>query len=198
MPSASAAVLVALVVCLDGVTAFIEPEPRFPTAYQILGFVHYISRTGHAAPGLAAYFSWPGFFALISFVTGAAGIHSMLTLMRVWPMVIDLLCLPPLFLLMRNLRISWRAQWLAAFFFTVGNWVGQDYFSPQSFDYLLYLVFVAILVNWFIDRAGPSRPGRPGASVAGAPAPAPLRERPARRDCRPAATTGQRAFLLAC
>ena len=59
---------------------------------------------------------------------------------------------------MRNLRISWRAQWLAGFLFVVGNWVGQDYFSPQSFNYLLYLVFVAILVNWFID------PGRSDAA----------------------------------
>jgi hypothetical protein len=150
-PAALGTLLVSLVICLDGVTAFAEPEPRFPTTYQIAGFVQYVSSTGHAAPGLAAYFSWPGFFALISFLTGGAGTHSLLTLLKVWPMIIDLLCLAPLFLLMRNLRISWRAQWLAGFFFTVGNWVGQDYFSPQSFDFLLYLVFVAILVNWFVD-----------------------------------------------
>ncbi len=146
--------LVLLVVCLDGVTALAEPEPRFPTSYQIAGYVQYISSTGHTATGLAAYFSWPGFFALISFVTGGAGTHSLLTLMKVWPVAIDLLCLAPFFLLMRNLQISWRAQWLAAFFFTAGNWVGQDYFSPQSFNFLLYLVFVAILVTWFV---GPYR-----------------------------------------
>ncbi len=145
------AILTALVVCLDGVTAFIESEPRFPTAYWIAGFVDYISKTGHTAPGLSAYFSWPGFFALISFLAGAAGTHSLLFLLRIWPMAIDLLCLPPLFLIMRNLRIPWRAQWLAGFLFVVGNWVGQDYFSPQAFDYLLYLVFLAILVNWFAD-----------------------------------------------
>ena len=195
-PGGLGAVLVALVVCLDGVTAFIEPAPRFPTTYQILGFVDYVSRTGHTAPGLAAYFSWPGFFGFISLVTGAAGIHSVLTLLRVWPMVIDLLYLPPLFLIMRNLRFSWRAQWLGAFFFTVGNWVGQDYFSPQSFSYLLYLVFVAILVNWFIDPAR-SRP----LPVLARSWPVRLHrrlfgdlrsgERPPRR-----ATTGQRAFFL--
>ena len=87
-------------------------------------------------------------------MTRAAGIHSLLGLMRIWPVAIDLACLPPLFLLMRRLYVSWRARWLAAFFFSVGNWVGQDYFSPQSFNYLLYLVFVAILVNWF---TGPTR-----------------------------------------
>ena len=45
--------------------------------------------------------------------------------------------------------------------FSVGNWVGQDYFSPQSFNYLLYLLFVALLLTWF---AGPGRPPRTAAA----------------------------------
>jgi hypothetical protein len=154
-PVVLGAILVGLVVCLDGITAFAEPEPRFPTAYQIAGYVDYVAKSGHTAPGLAAYFSWAGFFALIAFVAGAAGTHGLLDLMRVWPMGINLLCLPPLFLIMRNLRISWRARWLAGFLFVVGNWVGQDYFSPQSYGFLLYLVFVAILVNWFLPGDEP-------------------------------------------
>ncbi len=158
LPTAHRAVLIpalaSLVVCLDGITAFVEPEPRFPTAYQIAGYVQYVSATGHTAPGLAAYFSWPGFFALVSFVTGAAGTNGLLPVLRIWPVAIDLLCLPPLFLFTRNLRLSWRARWLAGFLFAVGNWVGQDYFSPQAFGYLLYLIFIAILVNWF---AAPAR-----------------------------------------
>ncbi len=190
------ALLACLVICLDGITVFAEPVARFPTAFQIAGFVNYISTTGHTAPGLAAYFSWPGFFALISFVTGASGTHSILTLLRVWPTAIDLLCLAPFFLIMRNLRISWRAQWLAAFFFTVGNWVGQDYFSPQSFGYLLYLVFVAILVTWFIDpdRGRPlrlfqkSRLARLHRRIFG-----PVR--PGEREFTPT-TTSQKAFLF--
>jgi len=189
--------LASLVVCLDGITAFVEPEPRFPTAYQIVGYADYISATGHAAPGLAAYFSWPGFFALVSLVTGATGTNSLLPLLRIWPVAIDLLCLPPLFLIMRNLRLSWRARWLTGFLFAVGNWVGQDYFSPQAFGYLLYLIFIAILVNWF-SAPGPVRP-----HGAAAPAwPARLHRRlfgilqPGERAPRPAGT-GQNAFLLA-
>lgn len=195
-PVGLAAGLAALVICLDGVTTFIEPEPRFPTSYQIAGFIQYISSTGHATPGLAAYFSWPGFFALVSLVGGAAGTHGLLGLMRVWPMMIDLLCLPPYFLLMRNLRISWRAKWVAGFLFVVGNWVGQDYLSPQSFNYLLYLVFLAVLVNWFTE---PRLSAPPRVIVSG------LRRlhrrlfgivRPGELAPRPA-STGQRAFLLA-
>ena len=195
-PAGLGAALVGLVICLDGVTAFVEPAARFPTAYQIAGFVQYISSTGHAAPGLAAYFNWPGFFALISLIAGAAGTHGVLALMRVWPMLINLLCLPPYFLMMRNLRISWRARWLAGFLFVVGNWVGQDYFSPQSFNYVLYLVFLAILVNWFTEPGLSAHPhvmvsglARVHRRIFGIVRPGELSPRPA--------STSQRAFLLA-
>ena len=33
--------LAGIVICLDAVTVFAEPEPRFPTAYQIAGFIEY-------------------------------------------------------------------------------------------------------------------------------------------------------------
>jgi hypothetical protein len=197
LPTAGlAALLVGLVVCLDGITLFAEPEPRFATAYQIAGFVDYIGQTGHTAPGLAAYFSWPGFFALIAFATRAAGIHSLLGLMRIWPVAIDLACLPALFLLMRPLYVSRRAHWLAAFFFSIGNWVGQDYFSPQSFNYLLYLIFVAILVNWFTGSVRRTSEARAWTSRL----PWPCRRlgplRPGERPALPA-TTAQRWFLFA-
>jgi hypothetical protein len=98
---------------------------------------------------------------------------------------------------MRNLRVSWRAQWLAGFLFTVGNWVGQDYFSPQAFNYLLYLVFLAILVNWFTEPGLSQAPHViPGSRLArlhrrifGVVRPGELPPRPA--------STGHKAFLLA-
>ena len=54
------AMLAAIVICLDGVTVITEPEPRFATAYQIAGFVDYISRTGHTAPGSRPTSAGPG------------------------------------------------------------------------------------------------------------------------------------------
>ncbi|MGO8725241.1 MAG: hypothetical protein ACLQK8_00755 [Streptosporangiaceae bacterium] len=156
-PVALGAVLAATVICLDGVTARAEPQPRFPTTYQIAGYIDYISRTGHTAPALDAYFSWPGFFALIAMAAGAAGAHNLTEIMRWWPAAVDLLCLLPLFLITRSLRASWQARWYAALLLSLGNWVGQDYFSPQSLNFLLYLIFVAILLNWF-GRAQPRSP----------------------------------------
>ncbi|HET7016886.1 MAG TPA: hypothetical protein VFI65_23385, partial [Streptosporangiaceae bacterium] len=149
VPVLFSVILIALIFCLDGVTGLIEPLPRFATAYQVSGYVNYISSHGHVVPALAAYFSWPGFFAMISMITGAAGVHSLLPLMTWWPVVIDLLLLIPFMLFTRTLRLSWRARWFAALLFSLGNWVGQDYFSPQSFNFVLYLAFLAILLTWF-------------------------------------------------
>jgi hypothetical protein len=157
-PVVLGATLAGIVICLDAVTAFTEAEPRFPTSYQIAGFVEYVSRTGHTAPGLDAYFSWPAFFGAVAFLQRITGSHDLIPVLRWWPVAIDLACLVPLYLIMRNLRASWRAKWFAAFLFAAGNWVGQDYFSPQSFNYLLYLAFLGILLTWFSLRPRAANP----------------------------------------
>ena len=164
--------LVAIVVCLDGITAIAEPAPRFPTAYWIAGFVDYVSRTGHTAPGLSAYFSWPGFFEVVAWLEHLAGSRNLMPVLRIWPLAVDLLSLVPFGMILMRLRASWRAKWFAAFVFSVGNWVGQDYFSPQSFDYLLYLLIIALLLTWF----GGTRPVQDG------PAAKPLSAEPPRVD----------------
>ncbi|MEV0473450.1 lipopolysaccharide biosynthesis protein [Streptomyces prunicolor] len=141
--------LLATVVSLHALPAVIEPEPRFPTAWQHLGFIDYIDRTGSAVPDLDARWSWPGFFAVAAFVGKACGITDWTEVIRWWPTAIQLAYLAPMFLLVRSLRASWRAKWTGIWIFVLSGWVGQDYFSPQGFTFLLYLSFVAILLVWF-------------------------------------------------
>ncbi|WP_105972658.1 lipopolysaccharide biosynthesis protein [Streptomyces geranii] len=141
--------LLATVVSLHALPAVIEAEPRFATAWQHLGFLDYIDRTGTAVPDLDARWSWPGFFAGAAFVAKACGVNDLTEVIRWWPLTMQLLYLAPLFLLTRSLRASWRAKWTGVWIFVLSGWVGQDYFSPQGFTYLLYLVFVAILLVWF-------------------------------------------------
>ncbi|MGW3630409.1 lipopolysaccharide biosynthesis protein [Streptomyces sp. NPDC005122] len=141
--------LLATVVSLHALPAVIETEPRFATAWQHLGFLDYIDRTGSAVPDLDARWSWPGFFAAAAFVARACGAGDLTEVIRWWPLTMQLLYLAPMFLLVRSLRASWRAKWTGIWVFVLSGWVGQDYFSPQGFTYLLYLVFVAILLVWF-------------------------------------------------
>ncbi|CCK31208.1 hypothetical protein BN159_6829 [Streptomyces davaonensis JCM 4913] len=141
--------LLATVVSLHALPALIETEPRFATAWQHLGFLDYIDRTGSAVPDLDARWSWPGFFAVAAFVAKACGISDLTEVIRWWPLTMQLLYLVPMFLLTRSMRASWRARWTGIWVFVLSGWVGQDYFSPQGFTYLLYLVFAAILLVWF-------------------------------------------------
>jgi hypothetical protein len=53
--------------------------------------------------------------------------------------------------------------WLGVWIFLLGDWVGQDYFSPQAFVLLLYLVVFAVLLTWLRrGAAGASPPGSAG------------------------------------
>lgn len=141
--------LLATVVSLHALPALIETEPRFATAWQHLGFLDYIDRTGSAVPDLDARWSWPGFFAVAAFAAQACGVSDLTEVIRWWPLTMQLLYLVPMFLLVRSLRASWRAKWTGIWIFVLSGWVGQDYFSPQGFTYLLYLVFAAVLLVWF-------------------------------------------------
>jgi hypothetical protein len=142
-------VLVSTVVSLHALPAVLEDAPRFATAWQHLGFMDYIERTGSSAPDLDARWSWPGFFAAATFVARACGVSDMTEVIRWWPLAMQLLHLAPLFLLMKSMRAGWRAKWTGAWLFVLSGWVGQDYFSPQGYTFLLYLAFMAILLVWF-------------------------------------------------
>jgi hypothetical protein len=153
--------LIVLVGCLHGITALLESQPRFPITWLHAGFVEYIDRTGTTATNLDARFSWPGFFALVAFWAGSgdrSALHWVLTLA---PVVSNLLYLAALGLLMSRLRVSWQARWLAAWLFCSLNWVGQDYFSPQGWTFLLYLLVMAILITWFRPTADAMLAGPP-------------------------------------
>ncbi|MEW9529642.1 lipopolysaccharide biosynthesis protein [Microbispora sp. NPDC049125] len=153
--------LFAITFCLHGASALVSAEPRFPTAWLHVGFIEYIARTGGTLPGLDARFSWPGFFAVFAFVSGALGMENFREFVNWVPVVSNLLYLVPLLLILRRMRADRRAKWLAAVLFVTMQWIGQDYFSPQGTTYLFYLLFLAILVTWFGRQESRPEPDEP-------------------------------------
>ncbi|MEU0569973.1 hypothetical protein ABZ297_31965 [Nonomuraea sp. NPDC005983] len=141
--------IAAITFALHGAGALVATEPRFPTAYIHAGFVEFIGRTGETAINIDARMGWPGFFALFAFVTKAAGISDMTTILQWTPLLSNLLYLLPFVLILRQVVATTRARWFAALLFVLVQWIGQDYFSPQGFTFALYLAFVAILLRWF-------------------------------------------------
>jgi len=148
--------LVLLVLMLHGVTSIIQEVPRFSTTYVHAGFAEAIMRTGDLFVNRDARFSWPVFFILGAFLTSIAGFDNPLRLTDWIPTISNLLYLIPLFMILRAFTADRRAIWLGLWIFVTGNWVGQDYFSPQGFNILLYLTILAILVTWF--RTGEPAP----------------------------------------
>ncbi|ETK38031.1 lipopolysaccharide biosynthesis protein [Microbispora sp. ATCC PTA-5024] len=154
--------LFAITFCLHGASALISTEPRFPTAWLHVGFIEYIARTGGTLPGLDARFSWPGFFAVFAFVSGAMGMENFREFVNWVPVASNLLYLVPLLLILRRMRADRRAKWLAAVLFVTLQWIGQDYFSPQGTTYFMYLLFLAVLVTWFGRQETRPEPEEPG------------------------------------
>ncbi|MFE9419420.1 lipopolysaccharide biosynthesis protein [Streptomyces griseofuscus] len=154
--------LLVTVVSLHALPAVIETEPRFATAWQHLGFLDYIDRTGSAVPDLDARWSWPGFFAVAAFVGRACGVTDFTEVIRWWPTALQLAYLAPMLLLVRSVRADWRAKWTGVWLFVLCGWVGQDYFSPQGFTFLLYLLFTAVLLVWFRPPRALTARLRPG------------------------------------
>lgn len=156
--------LVLLVLMLHGMTILLETQPRFQITWIHAGFIEYIDRVGTTAPGLDARWSWPGFFALAAFWVGSGEREALSPILTVTPAVNNLLYLVALGLLLNTIRMSWQARWLAALLFCLLNWIGQDYFSPQGWTLLLYLLFVGFLVTWFrpAGKTPGERPNPPG------------------------------------
>jgi hypothetical protein len=149
-PGISAAWLVPQVVIL-GVAlsigpALVEPLPRFSTAWTHAGFAEYVARSGQVLHETDARFSWPAFFGAAGFFAQAVGVEP-LQLLRWTPVVLSALYLVPLTVILRSFIDDGRRRVVALTIFVVGNWVGQDYFAPQGFNFLLFLVIVAVLLR---------------------------------------------------
>jgi O-antigen/teichoic acid export membrane protein len=141
--------VVALLVMVYGLPAFVEPEPRFSAAWRHAGIIQTILHTRGVDPTIDAYFNWPGFFAAAALFQRTAGLHVLIPFLSWAPLAVELLSLAPLLVIMRALSMQSWLRWCAVWCFYLANWVGQDYFSPQAFAYLLYLILIGLVLVWF-------------------------------------------------
>jgi hypothetical protein len=139
--------MIVLVILVHGAPSFIESEPRFETAWLTAGFTDYVAAAGRFLPQVDARFSWPSFFAGSAMIDRAAGLQTAISLIRWWPVALNLLCLPLIYLIAKEFLGTGTRAWIATAFFPLANWVGQDYYSPQSIAFLLYLAFIYLLIG---------------------------------------------------
>ena len=141
--------LMMLVVVLFATSSAIAPTPSLSDSYLHSGFISYILQHGHVLDNFDARFSWPGTFAFGALLVNFVGQSSAWDFLRWFPLVIELLYLAPLLAIARWSGVSRRAGYLGVAFFYTGNWIYQDYFSPQGLNFLFFLVVVALaLALW--------------------------------------------------
>ncbi|WMT87944.1 hypothetical protein NO932_04880 [Pelagibacterium sp. 26DY04] len=146
------ALILMLVVLLHGTPALVYDNLRYPWAWKHLGVIEYIQRTGSIDPWsryLAAYHNWPGFFLVFAGLGKLFGLDpiAMSQIGRFFPLGLNLLYALVLPYIFRCLSTDLRLVWTATAIFVVGNWVGQDYFSPQGTAFLLLLIALALCLG---------------------------------------------------
>ncbi len=152
--------IVLIVIVLYGLPALVEEVPRHRVAWRHAGIADYIARNGRVDGTIDAYFNWPGFFVLTAFLTETMGLRSALSFADWAPVFFNLLYLGPLLLIFGAVTRDRRVVWTAVAVFYLGNWIGQDYLSPQALTYFAFLVIVAVLLRWFPAVPDPEAPRR--------------------------------------
>lgn len=142
-----AAYIAAWIVVIHATPAIVYGSLRYAWAWKHVGIVEYIQRTGQIDPSIAylpVYHDWPGFFGAAALIVESAGVNDALLLARWAPVAFELLFAAGVLLLLRGATADWRLIWLGVWFFSLTNWVGQDYFAPQAMVYLCYLAAMGI------------------------------------------------------
>ncbi|MFB6843831.1 glycosyltransferase [Streptomyces sp. NPDC056373] len=164
----SAAYVLGLLVMERATQAVLYPTPLYAWAWKHEAVVDHLLTAGGLQSAdqvgdMAVYDQWPGFFAAQAALQRLLGVDSTAMYMAWWPLVSSLMLLLPLLLIYRTFTEDRRLIWTAVWLFYVANWVGQDYFSPQSMAYALHVGVLAVVLRRFGRSA--VRRGQPRQAV---------------------------------
>nr|WP_224336079.1 glycosyltransferase [Streptomyces olivaceus] len=141
--------------------ALLYPTPLYAWAWKHDAVVDHLLTSGGLQDAarlgdMAVYDQWPGFFAAQAALVRLLGVDNAAMYMAWWPLVSSVLLLLPLLLIYRTFTTDRRLIWTAVWLFCVANWVGQDYFSPQSVAFALHLGVLAVVLRRYSSRTSAS------------------------------------------
>ncbi|WP_432056004.1 glycosyltransferase [Streptomyces sp. bgisy022] len=157
-----AAYVLGLLVMERATQAVLYPTPLYAWAWKHDGVVDHLLTAGGLQSAaevgdMAVYDQWPGFFAAQAALVRLLGVDSAAMYMAWWPLASSLMLLLPLLLIYRTFTEDRRLIWTGVWLFFVANWVGQDYFSPQSVAFALHLGVLAVVLRRFGRTGGGAR-----------------------------------------
>ncbi len=138
--------LIAIVVVLFATVPAISAEPHYAWVYKHIGVTRFLEANHTADPTVDIYNRWPGFFALTAVFSQLTGASNPVTYAGWAELFFTLLDVFLVRAAVRAVSGNREVADLAALLFAVGNWVGQDYFSPQALDYVLALATVTLVL----------------------------------------------------
>ncbi|MFI2436796.1 glycosyltransferase [Streptomyces sp. NPDC018693] len=165
-PGWAPAYVVGLLVMERATQAVLYPTPLYAWAWKHDAVIDHLLTAGRlqgedVIGDMAVYDQWPGFFAAQATVVRLFGVDAATQFMAWWPLFSSLLLLLPVVLIYRTFTEDRRLIWTAVWVFCIANWVGQDYFSPQSVAFALHLgVLAVVLRRYATGRATDERQRR--------------------------------------
>jgi len=142
--------LVILVCALWLVPQITGGSPPFDDhGYRNMRLIHGILGEGHFSAQEAWYLSWPGTFVWVASLSQVLGVDPE-SVLHVFPLLMQLLLLLPLYLFLRNTLGKSRDNycWAGAWLFYLASWTGRQYLgSAPGIALLLMLAFLALVTT---------------------------------------------------
>ena len=142
--------IVALVIVIHATVPLLSHAPEYSWVYKHIGVARTLAANGRVSNPNNIYQDWPALFAALAGISKESGVN-VFGIARWAPLAFELLNCLMLFAIFRVLSRDRRVPALGVVLFEIAAaWVGQDYLSPQAFDYVLWLGFVLIMVRWLL------------------------------------------------
>ncbi|EGX54532.1 cell wall biogenesis glycosyltransferase-like protein, partial [Streptomyces zinciresistens K42] len=155
-----AAYTLTLIAVVHATPPLLYSDLRYAWAWKHVAVVDAMVRNNGEVPdaaGLGIYNQWPGFFQFNALLLRATGLHSPLGYAMWAQVLVNVLLLGPLLLVYRSVTTDRRLIWGAVWIYYTCSWVGQDYFAPQAFTFLLYAAVIALVLRQLPTSRVPAR-----------------------------------------
>jgi hypothetical protein len=136
----------ALLALLFGTTSATYEVPRYPWTYKHVGVTEYVLENWSVDRSVDIYHNFPGFFFLTAGFSEVTGLHP-LTLAQWTQPVLALITAAAVYWVVGGLTSSRRIRYGAVLLFTLGDWIGQNYFAPQGLAFPVALFVLGGLLR---------------------------------------------------
>jgi len=131
--------------------------PRNAVAWRHLGVADAMAN-GVFDSHIDVYFNWPGFFSGLATFIRASGLPALDV--AAWAPVLNAaLWSVGVVAVLRTLTRDKDAVWMPLWLFLIGNWIDQDYLSPQALGFFLHLAVLAMALAFLGARVAGGVPG---------------------------------------